>query len=204
MIKNAAELVCNFVSDTALHKIIDDTDSLIRGYLPFSAIFILVVSLLVCTCGRKLLPLVRVILFFAVGYGVSSVLITPLHAELPEVIMHVTLAAIAAVLSRPLCFIAYVGTAGGAAFLWVYSGMLISAVARNIPVAIFVAIIAIILALYFRAYTEMLATSMLGALGAACAAELLLPDGMLASPIRIFTVLFLAVIGFIRQTRVKK
>ena len=204
VIESIAEFMRDFAGNPTVRKIIDGAGSLIYDYLPSGAIVILIASLLICLCGRKLLPLLKVLLFFGVGYVASAALIAPPNAESFGVIMHVTLGAVAAALSRPLYFVTYVTASGGAAFLWVYSGALISSAADNAYIALLAALIAIILVLYFRAYVEMLATSILGALGIVCAAELLLPEGVLVTPVRILTILSLAVIGFIRQTRVKK
>ena len=149
VIKSIAELIRDFAGNPTVRKIIDGAGSLIYDYLPSGAIVILIASLLVCLCGRKLLPLLKVLLFFGVGYVASAALITPPNAESFGVIMHVTLGAVAAALSRPLYFVTYVTASGGAAFLWVYSGALISSAADNAYIALLAALIAIT----FRAWS---------------------------------------------------
>ena len=140
---------------------------------PVSIIFMLVVvavCLAVAFFGRKIMPILKFLSFFVLGFVFGTHLLAPLlppEVSIPDWIIGIVLALIAAVLSRFLYVILYVTAVGYSAYVLIYYGFYLQLDAMysgsRVAAGIIAAVIAIVLALLFRKYIEMAGTAALGA-----------------------------------------
>ena len=126
--------------------------------------------LVVAFFGKKLMPILKFLSFFVLGFVLGTHLLAPLlppEVSIPDWIIGIVLALIAAVLSKFLYVILYVTVVGYSAYVLTYYGFYLQLDAMysgsRVAAGIIAAVIAIVLALLFRKYIEMAGTAALGA-----------------------------------------
>ena len=131
------------------------------------------VCLLIALFGQRLFPIIKFFAFFVAGFTLGAHLLAPLlppEVTIPDWIVGIVVALVAAVLSRFLYLVLYIVAAGYAMYVLSYHGFYLQldvmySNSRAI-VCIIASIVAIVLALVFKKYIEMLGTVTLGAWGA--------------------------------------
>lgn len=147
-------------------------DGLMKAIAPVWAIVmtVLVVACLVVTFfGKKLLGVLKFIACFVVGFALGTHLLPPLlpvEIQLPAWIIGVVVGLISAVLYRFIYIILYVGISGYGMYVLAFYGFFLqpNAVYSNTRAiaSLIAAAVAIVIALIFRKYFEMIGTAILG------------------------------------------
>ncbi len=138
-------------------------------YVPFM-IFVTIAALVMAFFGRRLMGVIKFSGFFVLGFILGAQLLGPLLPDavnIPGWLVGTVTALIAAVLYRFLYIILYVSIAGYGMYVLTYYGFFLAPDAtysggRGI-MCLVAALVAIIIALCFRKYVEMLGTAILGA-----------------------------------------
>ena len=155
----------------------------IKGLLPLAWILpaiLMVLSLVQVFAGKKLLGLQKFLGCFVVGYALGALLLTPVVAEwftVADWIVGLVIGVIAALLCKPIYFLSYVVAAGYSVYALCMGDVLpeaVSSFTNNWIVALVAAVVAVVLALIFRKWIEMLGTAALGAWTLFLSAEALL------------------------------
>ena len=138
--------------------------------------FIIVcLSLIVGLFGRRLSDPIRFILLFAIGFVASVHWVAPLIKgfvpAIPAYAIGLALGIFAAVMSRFIYNVAYVGVIGFDTYNICFNALFLVELTAftkgNLPVSIGVAIVAVVIALLLRKYLEMIITAAAGGIGIA-------------------------------------
>ena len=138
-------------------------------------IALIVLSLLVGLFGRRLSDLVRVVLLFAIGFVASVYWLVPMIAtvvpDIPGFAIGLAVGLFAAVMSRLIYNLVYVGCIGFDVYNICFRGLFIveltSLTQGNITTSVTVAFVATLVALGLRKYLEMIITAAAGGIGVA-------------------------------------
>ena len=144
-------------------------------------------TLLVALClivglfGRRMSSVLRVVLLFAIGFVASvywiSPVITSFIPAIPAYAVGLAFGILAAVLSRMIYDFVYIGCIGFDTFNICFNALflveLTAMTKGNLAISLVVAVIATIIALLLRKYLEMIITAVIGGIGVAHFAKML-------------------------------
>ena len=166
--------------------------SMVTKVLPFVGLFVCAVLLLF---GKKIMPVVKVAFCFVAAFFASEYWLIPLISPLVSKLFTITpvigyaisavLAIVAAILSKFIFALLYVGGIGGGVFFALYSGMIISkpiagiSIKGNYLVCGAAAAVVVVLAILLRNLIKKLGTAAVGAYGiVAITVNSVLPAGL--------------------------
>lgn len=141
----------------------------VESILPFAWILpaiLAVLSLVEVFAGKKLLGLQKILGCFVVGFACGATFLAPVVATLVAIdawIVGLVVGVVAALLCKPVYFIAYVVAAVAAPFYVCMSGLIPVAFLQNWIVALVIGVVVAVLAVIFRKWFEMVGTAALGA-----------------------------------------
>ncbi len=134
------------------------------------ALVLVAIFLVIALFGQRLFSVLKFIGFFIVGFALGTYLLAPLlppEITIPDWIVGIVVALIAAVLSRFLYFLVYIVFVGYSTYVLTYYGFYLQLDVMysnsRMVVCIIASIVAIVLALIFKKYIEMAATAAFGA-----------------------------------------
>ena len=150
--------------------------NLVSQFIPYVGIVLCVFLLFL---GKKILPFVKVSVCFVAGFFASYYWLVPLVIkavpQLPEIggyAVAAVIGIIAAILSRFIAILLYVGAAGGFGFILIYNDLLEMSgklggitLEKNVLISIASAVIFIVIALLVRKFIAKVATAAIGAYG---------------------------------------
>lgn len=135
-----------------------------------------VMTVLVVACvavalfGRKMMGFLKFVAFFVVGFALGTHLLAPVlppEVSIPAWIVGIVVALVAAVLYKFIYVVLYVGVAGYGMYILAYHGFYLSGevgayTTGKALACVIAALVAVILALVFKKYIEMIGTAFLG------------------------------------------
>lgn len=208
------------------HPTVDGYITLAEGYMAMlPALMVpgafLVLSLILAFFGKKLLGLQKFIVCFGAGFLVGAVIVHPMIANfiqgISAEILGVVIGVVFGLLCKPAYFLAYIGVAGYSAYLVLMGGYYlpetITAMTKgNMTICLGAAAVAILLALIFRKWIEMLGTAVLGGFCTYLSVDALLlavtGAGLAAFPsaelIKGVAIALVAFLGFVVQVKTRR
>lgn len=138
-------------------------------------VLVIALCLVVGLFGRKLSGLIRVLLLFAIGFVSSVYWAAPFIAKfvpgIPAVGLGVAVGVIAAVLSKMIYNLTYIGCIGFDVYNICFNALFLVEFTANTKgdaqLSLIFAVIAVIIALFLRKYLEMIITAAAGGIGIA-------------------------------------
>ena len=145
-------------------------EGLVSSYLWVIPAVLAVLSLIQLMFGKKLLGFQKFVACLVVGFACGVTFVYPLLAQInitfiPDWVVGLVVGLVAALLSKPIYFLAYVIAAGGATYILCTGGILpeaVSSFTKDWYIGVAAAVVAIVVALLLRKFIEMLGTSALG------------------------------------------
>ena len=144
---------------------------MIGAYMAYLPMILLALCVIEVFFGKKLFGIQKFLLCFFVGFcgGVYFIADAITFIALPDYIIGAVVGLVCAILCKLCYWLGYVGTFGYLAYMICFSGAYLAMVTvytkGNLIFSAAAAVIVIVLALIFRKFIEMLATSALGAYG---------------------------------------
>ena len=162
-------------ADQHLKTLSESVWAAIGVVVPFLPYIGIALALIVAFAGKRLFSVLRFLAFFSFGFVLGVHFLTPLISVplpmIPTWVIGLVTGIVAAVLSKLLYFLAYIGVAFYAVYYICLNGTVIPAIAPftqgNYIVAIVAGAVAVVVVLLLRKFIEMLGTAMLGGWGVA-------------------------------------
>jgi len=178
----------------------------------------LVLALIECFAGKRLLGFQKFVACFILGFEYGVLYVSPMLDDVVAIdhwIAGLVIGLVAALLSKLIYFLAYVGIVGYAVYFIAYTGTYLPAevaafVQGNQLYSLIVALVAVVIVLLLRKWIEMLGTSALGAWGVFKCAEMLVDFSTVDfiaqnyDTVMYATVAVLGLIGLIVQIKTRK
>ena len=168
-------IIDSVLNEASIKPFVDSFNAFTASLGVVFSVLIIVLSLLVGLFGRRLADPIRFLLLFAVGFVASVYWLAPMLAEfvpdVPAYAIGLSVGAFAAVMSRMIYNLVYVGCIGFDTYNICFNAILFAeltaSVQGNLPVCLGIACGVTILALLVRKYLEMIITAAAGGIGVA-------------------------------------
>ena len=142
----------------------------IEMVVPYMAYIVMALGLVVALFGKKLLPVVKFLGFFAIGFGAGVLYLSPVIDSLfviPSWIVGLVIGVIAAVFSKILYLIVFALVPGYAVYSACFTASVLPMVTEftkgNLIFSLVAGVVAIVIVFLLRKWVEMLATAVIGA-----------------------------------------
>ena len=163
------DLYYSMTANPDIAKVWDGLMNLIQPIYAAVPYILILLSLIVAFFGKKVMPVLKFVFFFVIGFALGVHFITPLLGRVvtvPGWVCGLVIAVVSAVVYRFLYMASYAIACLYSVYILFYSGFYISPVIEHTTArALFclgIAAVAVILAFMLRKYLEMLGTAMLG------------------------------------------
>ena len=213
------EIASGIFSELFTHENFTSIFDIVKPYLQQFAMpafaVLAALSFVFALFGKKLLPLAKRLAFFFVGFLVGACIVAPLLGGGPLGIMTLAIGAVCGVvltlLAKPLYTAIYIVAFAYSAYMIFMGGQLlpesvVGFTKGNMIISLVVVCVTIVLVVLLRKLVEAIGTSILGGyLFALCIGKIVDAVSIEANkPLFIAVVLFVALLGCLKQLRVKK
>lgn len=163
-------LIDSFLQNETISIVVSTVSEFLAGISAFLPYILIALSLVLCFFGKKLLPVLKFLGFFVVGYVCSVYWLAPLiNRAFPTLlawIPGVVVGFIAAILGKYLYWLALALAAGYPIYMICYNALYLpfleGLTKENWVISLVVAAVVVVLVFVFKKYIEMLGTALLG------------------------------------------
>jgi len=168
-------IINSVLGEASIAPFVASYDTFVASLGSVYPILLVALCLIVGLFGRRMSGLIRVVFIFAVGFVASvfwlSPIITNLIPAIPAYAVGIAFGILAAVLSRMIYDLVYIGCIGFDTFNICFNALFLVELTGftkgNLALSLGIAVVATIIALLLRKYLEMIITAAIGGIGIA-------------------------------------